>query len=139
MNIWPAVVGVGGVVLGALIGGTISLLTGWQSRRWAHQEWLLDRRSDVYTELLTAIQAIMDAGPQVDARERSRLGGDIFRASIRCQMVGSNGVAEAVNSVLADVPAYIREAAEAKRMTRHGPTLQDAMRWDLVRAPRLRQ
>ncbi|CCH86961.1 protein of unknown function [Modestobacter italicus] len=138
MSVWPAVIGVGGVVLGAIIGGTIALLTGWQSRRWAHQQWLLDRRQDSYTELLTAVQAAMDAGPHADAPERRRLGGDIFRASIRCQIVGSDFVAEAVIPVLGDVPAYIRQADEAARMTTHGPVLQDAMRRGLVRTPKLR-
>lgn len=44
---------------GVLVGAGIALLTGWQSRRWAHRQWLLDRRHQAYSEILKGVHALV--------------------------------------------------------------------------------
>ena len=66
--IWPAVLGFAGV----LVGAGIAVLTGWQSRRWAHAEWLLDRRHESYARVLATIREAIEASPKAPEPERAQ-------------------------------------------------------------------
>jgi hypothetical protein len=131
----PAVLG----LLGVLVGATIALLTGWQSRRWAHIQWLLDKRHETYAELLRSMVALVDAGALADRDQRVKLHSDLFTASVRSAVVASEAVFDAQEAVHQDAVEYVAHGNDEtlKRISEHGRTLETLMRADLTRAPRI--
>ena len=134
--IWPAVLG----LVGVLVGAVIALLSGWQSRRWAHQQWLLDRRHESYARLLASIREAIELRSGATHPQRADAYTAIFGAAVDCEMVASDPVVEAVTELLVSVNAWSkagdREAAE--KLGDHGATLNALMRADLAHPPSLR-
>jgi hypothetical protein len=52
-DVSPEMIGLLGVVIGALLGGGAQLLAGWLQEGRRHQQWLRERRAAIYQDFLS--------------------------------------------------------------------------------------
>jgi hypothetical protein len=131
-------------LVGALVGGLITLLVAWHARKAAERAWVRDSRREIYTRFLTNAQRLLiaceaDAGK--DALESAH--SDFFEAYAVVQTVAERRVVDAARvhayrllwlteiarggSILP--PDSLARVAELVRLARHDTI--DAMRDDL--------
>jgi hypothetical protein len=141
LEVTVAVIGLTGGLVGALIGGVVSLATGWQSRRWAQRAWLLDSRRDAYLAVLAAVDQMNAdvlrrfgdaAGPWVGGEDEIRT--PLVVPLQRAELLGSRAVHDAIRRVsLQELRAYsdapTKETAEA--LDAQMDVVTDLMRADL--------
>ncbi|WP_347057266.1 hypothetical protein ABC795_11210 [Blastococcus sp. HT6-30] len=123
-------------LLAVLVGAGVSLLTARQTRRWAHQQWLLDKRHEAYADVLRSIFALVEQGAGAPKEARTKLYTGVFTAVIHCRVVASETVDQATRGLLEDVKHWSTTGNDVGRVVGHGGTLDKLMRADLAGSPR---
>src|SRR5215469_15835957 len=77
----PAVYGLAGVLIGAVIAGGVSLWTAKETRKAAERAWVRDNRREIYDRFLTCAQTLLIAcenarsSPFADPEEAAEQAG----------------------------------------------------------------
>jgi 5-carboxymethyl-2-hydroxymuconate isomerase len=123
-----AIIGVGGVVLGAVIAGTLSLVTGLQSRRWAHQQWILDRRLETYSAFVQAHVRLGTGHPEQEDVTAA------IAALLACTVISSYEVDTAAEPYIAAARTHARAPTPETLSDLHqaGAHLRATMSFDVL-------
>lgn len=101
-----ALVGVGGTLAGVLIGGGISLLTGWRQRRHEHKRWQLDQLLAAYAAFSAAAAAWQRALSDTDLRFTKSINDQLQRlydARHRVLLLAPTKTSELADEVVMEV------------------------------------
>ena len=113
-------------LIGVAVGAVITLFTGFQSRSWAHNEWLLNERSKVYG-------AVSDAYRTFTLDQNHDTAIEVLKAVWSIQMVSSRRV-DVAGRAIAEFP--LPADPDWVQFSSHMIDLIAAMSADLLYPPR---
>lgn len=101
----------GGAAAGAVLNSLFSLFTGWLGRRHEHRRWILEKRLEVYVDLLNGWHTFMSAAPE-SREDRRKMHEEWFVVYSRSVLIGSPALAARAR----DVKNQIRQWVETGKL-----------------------
>jgi len=106
VRVLVAIVGLSGILAGAVLTTLTSFATGYLSRRHEHRRWLLDRRLEIYVDFNRAVsnwqksRSRADEPGMLDVKETTR---ETLDALTRLHLVAPRAVSEKATAVLSQM------------------------------------